>query len=42
MGTDFTTLAHNDDIDAVLASLRPGSTGPSDPILVTKIHASSC
>ena len=42
VGTDFTTLAHNDDIDAVLASLRPGSTGPSDPILVTKIHASSC
>ena len=42
VGTEFTALAHNDDIDAVLASLRPGSTGPSDPILVTKIHASSC
>ncbi len=42
VGTDFTTLAHNDDIDAVLASLRPGSTGPSDPMLLSKIHTSSC
>ena len=42
VGTDFTTLAHNDDIDAVLAGLRPGSSGPSDPILLTKIHTSSC
>ncbi|VAZ74326.1 hypothetical protein LAUMK4_01854 [Mycobacterium persicum] len=42
LGTDFTTLAHNDDIDAVLASLRPGATEPTDPTLVAKIHASSC
>ncbi|KKC01974.1 envelope integrity protein Cei [Mycobacterium nebraskense] len=42
LGTDFTALAHNDDIDAVLATLRPGATGPSDPALLTKIHASSC
>jgi LytR cell envelope-related transcriptional attenuator len=42
VGTDFTALAHNDDIDAVLATLRPGATGPSDPALLTKIHASSC
>lgn len=42
LGTDFTALAHNDDIDAVLASLRPGATQPTDPALVAKIHASSC
>jgi hypothetical protein len=42
LGTEFTSLAHNDDIDAVLASLRPGATEPSDPTLLQKIHASSC
>jgi hypothetical protein len=42
LGTDFATLAHSDDIDAVLASLRPGATEPSDPGLLSKIHASSC
>ncbi len=42
VGTDFNGLAHNDDIDAVLATLRPGHTEPSDPALVAKIHASSC
>ena len=42
VGTEFTALAHNDDIDAVLASLRPGATGSSDPALLSKIHASSC
>jgi hypothetical protein len=42
VGTDFGGLAHNDDIDAVLASLRPGATEPSDPALLQKIHASSC
>ncbi|MCV7113533.1 envelope integrity protein Cei, partial [Mycolicibacterium setense] len=42
LGTDFTTLAHNDDIDAVLSSLRPGATQPPDPTLIAKIHASSC
>jgi hypothetical protein len=42
LGTTFTALAHNDDIDAVLASLRSGATEPSDPALLTKIHASSC
>ncbi|QUR67080.1 envelope integrity protein Cei [Mycobacterium spongiae] len=42
LGTDFTTLSHNDDIDAVLASLRPGSAEPIDPELVSIIHASSC
>lgn len=42
LGTDFTALAHNDDIDAVLASLRPGANEPSDSMLLSKIHASSC
>jgi len=42
VGTEFTSLAHNDDIDAVLASLRPGATEPSDPALLQKIHSSSC
>jgi hypothetical protein len=42
LGTDFTALAHNDDIDAALASLRPGATEPPDPALLQKIHASSC
>ncbi|BBZ44871.1 envelope integrity protein Cei [Mycobacterium parmense] len=42
IGTEFTALAHNDDIDAVLASLRPGATEPSDPALLAKIHSSSC
>jgi hypothetical protein len=42
LGTEFTTLAHSDDIDAVLASLRPGDAEPSDPALLAKIHAGSC
>lgn len=42
LGTDFTSLAHNDDIDAVLATLKPGATEPSDPSLLSKIHSSSC
>ena len=42
VGTEFSALAHNEDIDAVLTSLRPGATEPADPILLSKIHASSC
>lgn len=42
IGTDFGALAHSDDIDAVLATLRPGANEPSDPALLSKIHASSC
>jgi hypothetical protein len=42
IGTDFTTLTHSDDIDAVLAGLRPGATEPADPTLITKIHAGAC
>jgi LytR cell envelope-related transcriptional attenuator len=42
IGTDFGALAHSDDIDAVLATLRPGANEPSDPALLSKVHASSC
>ena len=42
LGTDFSALSHNDNIDAVLTSLRPGATEPADPALLQKIHASSC
>jgi hypothetical protein len=42
IGTDFTALAHSDDIDAVLSSLRPEATQPADPTLLTKIHSASC
>jgi LytR cell envelope-related transcriptional attenuator len=42
IGTDFSALSHSDDIDAVLATLRPGANEPSDPTLLSKIHAGSC
>ena len=42
IGTDFTTLAHSDDIDAVLAGLRPDATEPADSALIAKIHNGTC
>ncbi len=42
IGTEFTELTHNDDIDAVLASLRPDATQPADPTLLKKIHTAAC
>ena len=42
IGTDFTQLAHSDDIDAVLASLRPDATQPADSTLLKKIHTGTC
>lgn len=42
LGTEFTTLAHSDDIETVLASLRPGDNEEADPALVSKIHANTC
>jgi len=42
IGTDFSELSHNDDIDAVLASLRPDATQPADAALLSKIHTGSC
>jgi LytR cell envelope-related transcriptional attenuator len=42
IGTEFTELTHSDDIDAVLASLRPDATQPADPSLLKKIHTGAC
>jgi hypothetical protein len=42
IGTEFTQLTHSDDIDAVLASLRPDATQAADPALLTKIHTAAC
>ena len=42
IGTDFTEISHNDDIDAVLASLKPDATQPPDSALVKKVHAAAC
>jgi hypothetical protein len=42
IGTDFGELSHNDDIDAMLASLRPDATQPADASLLKKIHSSAC
>ena len=41
LGTEFTSLAHSDDIDAVLAGLRPGAE-PADSALLSKVHAGTC
>ncbi len=42
VGTDFTELTHSDDIDAMLASLRPDATQPPDTALLAKIHGGAC
>lgn len=42
LGTDFDDIGHNDDIDAMLASLRPDATQPPDPALLAKIHSAAC
>jgi hypothetical protein len=42
LGTQFTALAHSDDIDAILAALRPGATAPPDLSLLSSIHSSAC
>jgi len=42
VGTEFTTLTHSDDIEAVLAGLRPDATEPADPALISKIHSATC
>jgi len=42
VGTEFGDLSHNDDTDAVLASLRPDATQPADPSLLAKVHAGAC
>lgn len=42
IGTEFGDLSHNDDTDAVLASLRPDATQPADPAMLTKVHSGAC
>jgi hypothetical protein len=42
LGTEFTGLSHSDDIDAVLAGLRPGHNEPADSSLLAKIHSGTC
>jgi len=42
IGTEFSELTHSDDIDAVLASLRPDATQAADPELLKKIHTAAC
>jgi hypothetical protein len=42
IGTDFTELSHSDDIDAVLAILRPDATQAADSSLLSKIHTGAC
>ena len=42
IGTEFSEVSHNDDIDAVLASLRPDATQPADSALLKKIHSVPC
>jgi LytR cell envelope-related transcriptional attenuator len=42
IGTEFSDLSRGDDIDAVLASLRPDATQAADPALLGKIHSAVC
>jgi len=42
IGTEFGEPTHHDDIDAVLASLRPDATQAADPTLLKKIHTAAC
>jgi LytR cell envelope-related transcriptional attenuator len=42
IGTQFTSLAHSDNIDAVLAGLRPDATVPPDLSLLSRIHSDAC
>lgn len=42
IGTDFSELSSSEDIEAVLASLRPDATAPADAELLTRIHSGTC
>ena len=42
IGSDFSELTRSDDVQAVLASLRPDATQPADPALISKIHSATC
>ncbi len=41
-GTEFSEFSRSDDIDAMLAGLRPDATQPADASLLTKIHSATC
>ncbi|WIM88439.1 envelope integrity protein Cei [Candidatus Mycobacterium wuenschmannii] len=42
IGTEFSALAHSDDIASVLAGLKRGDSEAADSALLTKIHAGTC
>lgn len=42
IGAEFGELSSNDDIEAMLASLRPDATQPADASLLTRIHSTTC
>jgi pimeloyl-ACP methyl ester carboxylesterase len=42
IGTEFTELTVSDDIETVLASLRPDATQAADSALLKKIHTAAC
>ncbi len=42
LGTEFTELAHSDDINAVLASLMPEATQPVDQSMLSQAHTGAC
>jgi hypothetical protein len=42
LGTEFSGLAHSDDIASVLAGLKRGDSESADPALLAKIHSTSC
>ncbi len=42
VGTEFKALARSDNIEAMLASLRPEATAPPDLSLLPKIHTGAC
>ncbi|MBX9921644.1 MAG: envelope integrity protein Cei [Mycolicibacterium frederiksbergense] len=42
VGTEFSEFSRSDDIDAMLAGLRPDATQPPDASLLTKIHSATC
>ena len=42
LGTEFTSLAHSTNIDALLAGLRPDATVPPDLSQLSHIHADTC
>lgn len=42
IGTEFAELTASDDVNAVLASLRPDATVPADPELLKRIHTGTC